>query len=147
MTGFRFRLDPLRRLRHHERERAETRLYRARATQRACEEDELRARSEAASATHRARAAVGDGLTARALGVRLATCEVGRARVEAAAERVERARRRVTDRVRELLEARSRAEALDRLREQQRKRWLCERERAEQRELDEMGRRARGLRR
>ncbi len=147
MSSFRFRLDPLRRLRSHQLERAEARLHRARATQRACDEDALRARSEAATAAQTARAAVGEGLAARALAARLATLEAGHARVAAAAERVERARRRVGDRTRELLEARSRAESLDRLRERHWQRWVRECERAAQRELDEMGRRARGLRR
>jgi flagellar export protein FliJ len=142
---FRFRLDGLLRIRHFELRRRIALLAERR---RAHDELQARARAETTEgerAETSARAAIDEGASAAQMHGLADLASVWRGLASASGIEAMQAERAVVRERSAMLAARTRVEALERLRERRVARWRSEEQRRAQRDLDELG--TRGFRR
>lgn len=137
-TAFRFRLDPILRLRHFELRRSLVALGGARRALAEGRARESAAREEAARVAGEADRALSAGVPAAPFVVRRQTVEAWQRQAALAAREVHRLEERVARCEAAAAGARLRVEALERLRERALARWRAECERRRQRDLDEM---------
>ncbi|MEB2344399.1 MAG: flagellar FliJ family protein [Deltaproteobacteria bacterium] len=137
-AGFRFRLDPLLRLRRFALRRRLSALGAVRRELAGGQAREAEARAEAARVERREGERLAGGLTAGAVRTGRQAIEAWRLRAAFAARDVLRLEGRAASLTEDVVRERAAAESLERLRARAERAWRAERERRLQRELDDV---------